>query len=198
MPYSHREDFPLQSGADPKFYQPFTMAEWHQSTFVSSDRMDWFRDARYGMFIHFGLSTCKNKDLSWGICHTRKLPDVGHGPYPDEEWKSWSGLMPASGCKSPGLPGSATSSYTPFGRDVVREVVDACHAAGMPVGLYYSQRDWHHPDYMPVDPGKVTMKGVQWTLKPGFNSPVGARHPQYLAGIPGARYPGALHPLWQD
>jgi len=91
MPYSHREDFPLPPGADPKFHQPFTMAEWNQSTFASSDRMDWFRDARYGMFIHFGLSTYKNKDLSWGICHTRKLPDVGHGPYPDAEWKSWAG-----------------------------------------------------------------------------------------------------------
>ena len=36
---------------------------------------------------------------------------------------------------------------TPFKRDVVKELADACHEAKMPLGLYYSQRDWHHPDY---------------------------------------------------
>lgn len=39
---------------------------------------------------------------------------------------------------------------TPFGRDLFRELVDACHAEGMPIGIYYSQRDWHHPDYAPT------------------------------------------------
>jgi alpha-L-fucosidase len=33
------------------------------------------------------------------------------------------------------------------GRDLTRELADACHAAGMPFSVYYSQPDWHHPDY---------------------------------------------------
>jgi len=69
---------------------------------------------------------------------------------------------------------------TPFGRDIARKMVDACHAAGMPIGFYYSQRDWYHPGYMPVDPDKVTQKEVWWTLKEGYESPLGERHAKYL------------------
>lgn len=39
------------------------------------------------------------------------------------------------------------STNTPFGRDAVREFVDAFRAEGLKVGLYYSLLDWHHPDY---------------------------------------------------
>ncbi len=41
---------------------------------------------------------------------------------------------------------------TPFGRDYIKELVDACHKEEMKIELYYSQRDWEHPDYMPIDP----------------------------------------------
>ena len=36
---------------------------------------------------------------------------------------------------------------TPFARDIVGEMADACHRYGMKFCIYYSQRDWHHPDY---------------------------------------------------
>lgn len=39
---------------------------------------------------------------------------------------------------------------SPFGRDLFKELVDACHEEGMPIGIYYSQRDWYHPDYEPT------------------------------------------------
>ena len=40
-----------------------------------------------------------------------------------------------------------TSPDCPFGRDIVRELADACHAADFGLGFYYSQPDWRHPDY---------------------------------------------------
>ena len=40
-----------------------------------------------------------------------------------------------------------TSPDCPFGRDIVRELADACHAHDFGLGFYYSQPDWHHPDY---------------------------------------------------
>ena len=62
-------------------YQIFTQEEWDASNFADEADLQWFRDAKYGMFIHFGLSAYKEKDLSWGICQTRVLPDQGEGPY---------------------------------------------------------------------------------------------------------------------
>ena len=39
-----------------------------------------------------------------------------------------------------------TSPESPFRRDVVKALADACHRAGLRFGLYYSQPNWHHPD----------------------------------------------------
>jgi alpha-L-fucosidase len=64
-------------------YQRFTQAEWNASNFAKPGDMKWFTDARFGMFITFGLSAYVNKDLSWPIVYTRKAPDSDHGEYMD-------------------------------------------------------------------------------------------------------------------
>ena len=38
---------------------------------------------------------------------------------------------------------------TPFKRDVLKELADACHKEGIKICWYYSIMDWHHPDYLP-------------------------------------------------
>jgi len=69
----------------------------------------------------------------------------------------------------------------PFGRDYIKEVADACHKAKFPIGFYFAQREWYHPDYQPVDLNKVTVGGQRlWTLKPGETSPLGPRHQKYI------------------
>lgn len=40
-----------------------------------------------------------------------------------------------------------TSERSPYGKDIVRMLSDACRRGGMDWGVYYSQPDWHHPDY---------------------------------------------------
>ena len=47
--------------------QKFSDEEWIASNFATEQEMEWFNEARYGMFIHFGLSTYKEEDLSWGL-----------------------------------------------------------------------------------------------------------------------------------
>ncbi len=195
-------------GLESHLVQPFTEEEWDASNFASQADLQWFRDAKYGMFIHFGLSTHNKVDVSWGSCHTRKAPDFGAGPVPDEVWQSWSKELAfeafnaaswVATAKAGGfkylvaiakhhdgfhLWDTAHSDFkitnTPFKRDYLKELADACHEAGLPFGIYYSQRDWYHPHYMPVDPAKVDRNGVYWTLKPGETSPLGERHRKYV------------------
>jgi alpha-L-fucosidase len=189
-------------------YQVFTKDQWKASNFAKEEDLKWFRDAKYGMFVHFGLSTYKQKDLSWGICKVRKLPDLGEGRYPTSVWTRWADefeLPEFDAAKLVGYAKDAGMKYivviakhhdgfhmwdtefsdfkitnTPFGRDFVKEVADACHKAGMKFGVYYSQRDWYHPDYCPVDPNKITAPKRQWTLKPGETSPMGQSHKKYI------------------
>lgn len=69
---------------------------------------------------------------------------------------------------------------TPFGRDYLKELVDACHEASMPIGFYFAQREWYHPDYQPLDLNKVKTNGLKWKLNSGETSPLGPRHLMYL------------------
>ena len=205
--WSHREGDP-EPHPPGKLVQPFTQAEWEASNFAPAKSVEWFRDAKYGMFIHFGLSTHDNADLSWGTCRTRKAPDTGGGPVADEVWqaypedfklekfnaKEWVEIAKAGGFKyivviakhhdGFHLWDTAQSDFkvtnTPFGRDYLKELADACQAADMPFGIYYSQRDWYHPDYMPVDTAKAKMNGNKWTLNPGETSPIGEKHKKYI------------------
>jgi len=191
--------------------QKFTPEEWKASNFASEKEMEWFNDARYGMFIHFGLSTYIGKDLSWGMCYTRKAPDKGHGPIADAVWtkypehfvfkdfdaKKWVVIAQKAGMKyivtiakhhdGFHLWDTQYSDFkvtnTPFGRDYLKEIADACHAAGMKFGIYYSQRDWHHPDYEPVDTALIESipDAPYYKAKPGVQKVVpGSNHKKYI------------------
>ncbi len=160
-------------------FEVFSQKTWNKSNFATPEELQWFRDAKYGMFVHFGLSTYKNAELSWGVCQVRKAPDKGSGPYPASEWMAWKDdfSLPdfdanqlVEHAKDAGMKyivviakhhdgfhmwDTKLSDFkvtnTPFGRDFLKEVADACHEAGMKFGIYYSQRDWIHPDYEPTN-----------------------------------------------
>jgi alpha-L-fucosidase len=141
------------------------------------ERMGWWIDARYGMFIHWGVASIPGTELSWSRKGSRPLDGaknpagVVEDPVYDNLYKQfnpskfnakeWVRIAKAAGMKYMVLTAkhhdgfclwdSKLTDYTimntPFKRDVVKEFTEACHEAGMKVGLYYSQRDWHHPDY---------------------------------------------------
>jgi alpha-L-fucosidase len=160
-------------------FEVFSKEAWNKSNFATPQDVKWFRDAKYGMFVHFGLSTYKNAELSWGVCQVRKAPDKGSGPYPASEWMTWKDEFRIPEFDAKQLVQHAQDAgmtyivviakhhdgfhmwdtqlsefkvtNTPFGRDFLKEVADACHQAGMKFGIYYSQRDWVHPDYEPTN-----------------------------------------------
>jgi alpha-L-fucosidase len=191
-------------------YQSFSKTEWENSNFATTAQMAWFNNARYGMFIHFGLSAYVNEDMSWPIVYSRKAPDEGHGAYPDSVWQSWPSkfilgnfnakewvkIAREAGMKYIVVIAKHHDGFhmwdtkfsafkitnTPFGRDYIKEIADACHEAHMPFGLYYSQRDWHHPDYAPVDTSKGvnTKNGLVWAAAHGGLPKAGPTHKKYI------------------
>ena len=181
-------------------FQPFTEEEWEASNYASPTDIASFEDLRYGMFIHFGLSTYQGKDLSWGTVKSIKWPDkrpdgytAPPGPIQDEylQWpaqmrlekfdaKRWVQLARDCGFRYITVIAkhhegfhmfdTAHSDFkitrTPFGRDYLKEIAEACQASGMPFGIYYAQREWHHPDYDPKNPrGKRHQRYLDYNRK---------------------------------
>ena len=143
-------------------------------------RMQWFRDAKFGMFIHWGPCAIGEKEIGWGRDGNRPWDINLRGPRTDDpeydnyykqfnpvkyDPDAWVKFAKESGMKYMVLitkhhDGFAMfdtklSDYnimnTPYGKDIVKGFVDACHKYGMKCGLYYSTRDWYHPDYLVGD-----------------------------------------------
>jgi len=129
-------------------------------------RMAWWVEARFGMFIHFGLYSVLGRH-EWVQKYEKIRTEDYEAHYmkrfnPDRyDAKEWVSCAKAAGMKYIVLTtkhhegfcmwDTKTTDYkitkTAFGRDVVREYVDACREAGIRVGLYYSIIDWHHPEF---------------------------------------------------
>ena len=130
-----------------------------------SERLAWWMHDRFGMFIHFGLYAIPARG-EW--CKmTEPVSDEKYDEYfrlfnPDLlDARDWARRAKAAGMKYAVLTAKHHDGFclwdskftdykvtkTPFGRDVVREFVDAFRTEGLHVGFYYSLLDWHHPDF---------------------------------------------------
>src|SRR5437763_5148269 len=138
-------------------------------------RLEWFRDVKYGMFIHWGLYA-----IPAGEWHGKRCLGLGEWlmnrcQVPVKEYEQlarqfnpvkyradeWVQLAQDAGMKYIGITSkhhdgfamfhSTVSPYnivdaTPFKRDALKELADACAKRGMRLGFYYSQsQDWHEP-----------------------------------------------------
>jgi len=190
--------------------QPFTTEEWNAYPFAGEEKLKWFRDAKLGLFLHVGISALGKVDIGWSR-RTHKLPDPGEGVIPDEVYDSWAeqikmedfdadewiNLAVEGGFKYVVIItkhhdgfhmwDTAYSEYkitnAPMARDYIKELTDACHKRGMPIGLYYSERDWHHPDYEPIDVtiAERVSKPPFYRLKEGCTRRAGEKHRKYIA-----------------
>ena len=125
----------------------------------------WLVHDRFGMFIHFGLYAMAARH-EW-VKKYEKIPDTKYDLYfknfdPDLfDARDLARRARLAGMKYAVLTTKHhegfclfdtkytdyKSTNTPFGRDIVREYVDAFRSEGLKVGFYYSLLDWHHPDY---------------------------------------------------
>ena len=148
----------------------------HAPSATAADRLAWWRDARFGMFIHFGLYSTlggewKGKAVGsheWirnnaKIPHDEYIPLVGQFNPTASDADAWVRAAKDAGQKYVVLTtkhhegfslfDSKVTTYdtmaTPYKRDLMRDVARACRKHGMRIGWYYSIMDWYHPDYLP-------------------------------------------------
>lgn len=128
-----------------------------------------FSNARFGIFIHWGLYSMMG-DGEWvmqnrGISYS-EYSRLAAGFYPSKfDAGQWVRIFKGAGAKYMTVTSrhhdgfsmfkSDASAYnivdaTPFGRDVIGELADACHKEGLKLHLYYSQADWGRDDYWPL------------------------------------------------
>jgi alpha-L-fucosidase len=127
-------------------------------------RMKWWHQAKFGMFIHWGLYSTLGRH-EWAM-EQEAIPVPEYEqlakrftPTPNAA-RAWAKLAKAAGQKYMVMTTKHHEGFCLFntkltdycapkqacGRDLVREYVDAARAEGLRVGFYYSLMDWHHPD----------------------------------------------------
>ena len=127
-------------------------------------RMKWWHEARFGMFIHWGLySTLGHHE--W-VMENEGIPVSEYAPLAKQfkpkpfPARDWAKLARETGMRYMVMTTKHHEGFCHFdtkttdycspkqgpGRDLVREYVDAARNEGMRVGFYYSLMDWHHPD----------------------------------------------------
>lgn len=134
------------------------------------NRLEWWTEARFGMFIHWGLYALPARH-EWVMSKEQisKKDYENYVQYFDPDLfdpVEWAALAKKAGMKYVVFTAkhhdgfcmydSAYTTYkvtnTPARRDVFRELVDAFRAEGIRIGVYYSLIDWHHPDFTVKDP----------------------------------------------
>lgn len=131
-----------------------------------TQRTDWFTQARFGMFIHWGLYALGARH-EWVQQIEETAPDRYAARYFDKfdpdlyDPDAWADAAANAGMKYMVVTSkhhegfclfdSALTDFkatnTPAGRDLLRPMLDAFRGRGLRTGLYYSLIDWHHPDF---------------------------------------------------
>lgn len=138
-------------------------------------RMQWWRDARFGMFIHWGVYSVPAGQWKDKTDHAEWIRESAQIPL-DEYQKflgqfnpvkfnadQWVKTAKDAGVKYITITSKHHDGFclfdskytdysvmsTPFKRDILKELADACQRQGIVLCFYHSIMDWHHPDYLP-------------------------------------------------
>ncbi len=145
---------------------PQSQPPWPSETAAQKQsRLQWWTDARFGMFIHWGLYALPARH-EW-VKSRERTTDADYQRYFDQfnpdlyNPRDWARQARQAGMKYAVITSkhhegfclfdSRVTDYkatkTPAGRDLIKEFVEAFRAEGLKVGFYYSLLDWHHPSY---------------------------------------------------
>lgn len=146
-----------------------TYAQWkYTPTPENLKSREWFEDARFGLFIHWGVYSVLG-DGEW-VMNEQRIPAKIYEKLPTFfnptgfDAKAWVQMAKSAGMKYITITSkhhdgfamwdSKISDYnivksTPYGKDVLKMLAEECRKEGIKLFFYHSQLDWHHPDYFP-------------------------------------------------
>ena len=155
--------------------EPAAPAPPNETKEQKDQRMAWWRNARFGLFIHWGVYSVPagfwngksvNNCGEW-IMHAAKIPVKEYEKLPAKfnptkfDADAWVSVAKKAGMKYIVITSKHHDGFamfhskaspfniydaTPFKRDPLKELSEACQKQGIKLGFYYSQaQDWHHP-----------------------------------------------------
>jgi alpha-L-fucosidase len=141
-------------------------------------RLQWWREARFGMFIHWGPVSLKGTEIGWsrGEQVPTEIYDNLYKEFNPTQFNAdeWASLAKTAGMKYLVLTSKHHDGFciwdtkqtdfnvmkSPFGRDVCKELSEACKRQGIRFCTYHSVTDWHHPAHPYGSPGGKTRKST--------------------------------------
>jgi alpha-L-fucosidase len=138
---------------------------WDENEKEKTERLSWWTDARFGMFIHWGLYAQAARH-EW-VQKNERISEEDYKKYfelfnPDLfNPTEWAKKAKDAGMKYAVITTKHHEGFcmfesdytdynimnTPYGKDIIKEWVEAFRAEGLGIGFYYSLIDWHHPEY---------------------------------------------------
>ena len=168
-------------GQHPLAARFLSSCRWHRSVAIAQtpsqqmtspedQRTAWYRNAKFGMFIHWGPYSLASVEASWPIMRPSaqfpitqaeytalpaRFNPVRFDPY------AWVALAKAAGqrymvfttkhhdgfCMFDSSYTDYKITKTPYGKDIVGQLAEACHREQMPIGFYYSPPDMNNPNF---------------------------------------------------
>ncbi len=149
---------------------------WATSVFSpAAERMAWWREARFGLFLHWGLYSILAGEWKGRTDYAEWIRNNAHIPLREYDQlvhrfnpvkfdaDAWVGMAKDAGMKYVTLTTKHHDGFclfdntltdfcirsTPFKRDICTEMAAASRRAGLHQCWYHSIMDWHHPDYLP-------------------------------------------------
>ena len=148
----------------------------NETTEEFNQRMNWWREARFGMFIHWGLYAIPagewngKKNYAEWILTNAQIPVSEYKQFAPQfnpvqfNAADWVRMAKDAGMKYIVITSKHHDGFclydsnetdydiinaTPYKRDILKELTEECNKQGVRMCFYYSIMDWHHPDYLP-------------------------------------------------
>jgi len=156
-----------------------------------NQKMDWFRDARLGIFIHWGIYSVDGIDESWSffneyVSHETYMKQLNGFTATNFNPEKWADLIASSGAKYTVITSKhhdgvalwntrcndlSIVKKTPAAKDVLTPFVAAARQKGLKTGIYFSLLDWSHPDYpnLTRTQKRYTSDSARWNRFVDFN-----------------------------